>query len=58
VRVPQHALECAGVPAGKYQGVELLSGKTAVVTMDGEQCLPVQIQPHSAVMWKLTPSAE
>ena len=52
VRIPQHALDCAQMPHGKYHGKELLNGDECKVTLTGDSTVPVTIKPHSAVMWR------
>ena len=52
VRIPQHALDCAQMHYGKYNGKELLSGDECKVTLTGDSTVPVTIKPHSAVMWR------
>ena len=54
VRIPQHALDCAQMPAGDYQATDCLHGGTSKVTLEGDTCLPMQVQAHSAVILKIS----
>lgn len=56
--IPRHALECAGMPAGGYEAVELMTGATtcAVIGNDEQQAFPVHIQAHNVAMWKFMPA--
>ena len=54
VRVPSHALECAQLTFGPYNCLELLTGESAEITVDGEIMFDVHINPHGATMWHFT----
>ena len=54
IRIPQHAIDCAKMSQGCYQCNELLTGDTATVELSGECLFNVHIDPHGAVMWKLS----
>ena len=52
INIPQHALDCAKMPAGNYSCEELFSGQTTQTTLDGDSRFEVQIAPHNAIMWR------
>lgn len=51
VRIPQHALDCAHMPAGKYNSKELLSNTYLETTLLGDKSIPVSVGPHDAAIW-------
>ena len=53
VRIPQHALDCSGLPQGQHIAKDLFTGKEIDVNITGETLFPVHIQANSAVMWKI-----
>ena len=53
VRIPQHALDCSGLPQGQHTAKELFTGKEIDVNITCETLFPVHIQANSAVMWKI-----
>ena len=50
VRIPRHALECAGMSDGTYTCRDLLSGNTSEVQLGDDTTIPVSIAPHGATM--------
>ena len=51
VRIPQHALECAQMPQGRYICRELFGGETREVALSSDCMLAITISANSAVMW-------
>ena len=52
VRIPQHALECASMPMGKYKCEELLTGQTTKSALNGDTTLAIHIEPHNITLWR------
>ena len=50
IRIPQHALDCAKIPHGKAQCLDLLTGKAMQVGFTADTSIPVTLDPHSALM--------
>ena len=55
VRIPQHALDCAHLPHGKHEAVDLITGQSSRISIAGETLFPVHIGANSFVMWKIKP---
>lgn len=55
INIPSHAFEYLKLIQGEYNGVELLSGKKAKMTISTTSPFNAEIEPFSAVVWKLTP---
>ena len=53
IRIPQHALDCAHFPHGKYNCLDLLTGKTDAIELTEDTRLPVSIAAHSATLYKI-----
>ena len=51
VRIPQHALDCAQLPHGKYTCRDLMTVDTIRLTLTAESLVPVHLAPHSAVLY-------
>ncbi len=54
IHIPQHALDCAKMPHGRYTCLDLLTGNDTCVTLSGETAIPVCIASHSAIMCKIS----
>ena len=54
IRIPQHALECAQMKCGTYDCTELLSGEEGVAELKENSLLSIHIEPHNAVMWRVS----
>ena len=52
IHIPQHALNCASMPPGKYNCEELLTGQTAQMTLDGDSDYKVHIAASDVTMWR------
>ena len=52
VRIPQHALDCAHMPQGKYTCKELLTNTDAEATLQGDSTFVLDLAPHSAAIWR------
>ncbi len=52
VRIPQHALDCAHIPQGKYTCKELLTNTDAETTLQGDSTFVLDLAPHSAAIWR------
>ena len=52
VHVPQHALDCAHMPQGKYTCKELLTNTDAEATLQGDSTFVLDLAPHSAAIWR------
>ena len=55
IRLPRHALDCASMPDGDYSCEELLNGEAATAHIEGDSTIAVHVEPHNAVIWRLTP---
>ena len=55
VRIPQHALDCAKMPHGKYNSTELLSGESHKITFSDDSFVNVSIAPHAVTIWSVKP---
>ena len=55
INIPSHAFEYLELVQGEYNGVELLSGKKAKKTISTTSPFNAEIEPFSAVVWKLIP---
>ena len=53
IRIPQHALDCAHFPHGKYNCLDLLTGKTDAIELTEDTRQPVSIAAHSANLYKI-----
>lgn len=51
VRIPQHALDCARMPSGKYLCHDLLGNNTSRVQLAPDTMLPIHIAPHGAAIY-------
>ena len=51
VRIPQHALDCAGMTNGQYLATELLDRRDVKVQLTGDMLFPVSIKANAAVLW-------
>ena len=56
IRLPQHALDCAGMASGAYLITDLMSGDTTTATVEGDSTLPVSIAPHGATLLAIKPA--
>ena len=54
IRIPQHALDCATMPHGRYRCHDLLTGEDTDVTLSADTTLPVHIAPHSAILLNIS----
>jgi glycosidase len=54
IRIPQHALDCASMPHGRYRCHDLLTGEDTDVTLSADTTLPVNIAPHSAILLNIS----
>jgi hypothetical protein len=53
VHIPKHALDCASMPHGDYDGEELLTGETCKIKLQGEgTTMNIHIEPTSATLWR------
>ena len=52
VRIPQHALDCAHIPQGKYTCKELLTNTDAEATLQGDSTFVLDLAPYSAAIWR------
>ena len=53
VHIPKHALDCASMPRGDYDGEELLTGGTSKIWLQGEETtVNIHIEPSSATLWR------
>lgn len=56
IRLPQHALNCAGMTSGLHVIHDLMSGATTTVTIQGDSTLPISIAPHGATLLTIKPA--
>ena len=54
VRIPQHALDCAQIPHGKYTCHDLMDNETTVVNLDDDITIPVHLAPNSAGIYVIS----
>ena len=54
VRIPQHALDCAGIAGGKFVCEELMTGESTAITLGGDSMVPVHAAPHNAFICRFT----
>ena len=54
VRIPQHALDCAGMPAGKCTCKNLLTDEESWVKLSGDTTIRVHIEAHGATLLRFT----
>ena len=54
IRIPQHALDCAGMPHGLYSCLDLMNGASTVVNLLGDTMLPVQVKGHDAALYRIS----
>ena len=54
IRIPQHALDCAGMPHGQYSCLDLMNGASTVVNLLGDTLLPVQVKGHDAALYRIS----
>jgi len=54
IRIPQHALDCAGMAHGQYSCVDLMNGASTMVNLQGDMPLPVQVKGHDAALYRLS----
>ena len=54
IRIPQHALDCAQMPHGKYTCHDLLSGTTCQIDLTADAQVPIHLEPHTAICLKLS----
>ena len=54
VRIPQHALDCAQMPAGNYLADNLLTGEQQMTKLSGDCTFVLHVEPHDAVLWRFT----
>ena len=52
--VPDHAFQVLGVRRGAAQATELLTGSTREILFEPGAPFSTEIEPHGAVMWKIT----
>ena len=52
VRIPQHALDCAHMPQGKYICTELLTATDVETALQGDSTFPISLGAHSAAIWR------
>ena len=52
INIPQHALDCANMPAGNYSCEELITGHAAQTALSGNSRFKGQIAPHNVIMWR------
>ena len=52
IRIPQHALDCAHMPQGKYICTELLTATDAETSLQGDSTFPISLGAHSAAIWR------
>ena len=52
IRIPQHALECAKMPSGKYACEELVTGQTAQASLDGDTSFAVHVPHNNVALWR------
>jgi glycosidase len=52
IRIPQHALDCASMPVGKYMCEELLTGQTTKSALNGDTSYTIYIEPHNVTLWR------
>ena len=55
VRIPQHALDCAGIAHGDCRATELLTLQAAHVTLTADTRMTLHADAHSAAIWSLKP---
>ena len=55
VRIPQHALDCAKMPHGKYRCTELLTGESHKITLSDDSMVAVSIAPNAVTIWLVKP---
>ena len=55
VRIPQHALDCAGITHGDCRATELLTLQAAHVTLTADTRMTLHADAHSAAIWSLKP---
>jgi len=53
IRIPQHAIECAGFTHGEYSCKELITDDTSTAVLTGDSTLPVSIPPLGARIYRL-----
>ena len=55
IRIPKHALECAGMADGAYRCVELLTDNSSVANLSGDSSqFDCHIDAHNAAIWHFT----
>jgi len=53
VRIPQHALDCAGMPHGQYHCHSLLQGSSSLLSLTQETTVSITVNAHSAEMLRV-----
>lgn len=53
VNIPAHAFDFLHIKPGKCVAKELLHGDSKVATLTPREAFTVDVEPHSAVMWKI-----
>lgn len=53
VNIPQLAFDMYGIEPGKYRATEMLSGETAVKTLDPGVQFPMTVAGHGAAIWHI-----
>ncbi|MBR5725884.1 MAG: alpha-amylase family protein [Muribaculaceae bacterium] len=54
VRIPQHAIDCAQMPAGNYLAENLFTGDQRMEKLSGDGTFALHVEPHDAVLWRFT----
>ena len=54
IRIPQHALDCAGIASGKHILKDLTTGETREAAIDGGCMIAVHAAPHNAALYLIT----
>lgn len=54
IRIPQHALDCAGMPHGQYSCLDLMNGASTLANLLGDTLLPVQVKGHDAALYRIS----
>ena len=52
VRIPGHAIACAGMTTGPYACEELLNGAKMTISLEADGYIPVHLKAHDAVIWR------
>ena len=53
IHIPQHALDCAGMPHGTFNCHDLMTNDKKTINLSADTTLPVHIAPHSAILYKI-----